>query len=167
MPLNLFSSSSGSSTALAARVTRLEVKPSSLHDAGEISPVPVSIIPGAQHHLEGGKGFVIDSSLLSDNWFATVLNSTDTPQPISWRKNDSVFIRNGEPISAAESPYIVHGNTWLTLECVSNGGQWIQIIPNGAALQDLTPPRLVLLDPIEDIKSAGNHEVQLRIYIDD
>jgi hypothetical protein len=85
MPLNLFSptaTSSSGPSALAARVTKLEIKPVSLHDAGETNPLVISVIPGAQHHLEGGDGFLIDSSLLPDNWWATVLNSTNTPQAI-------------------------------------------------------------------------------------
>jgi len=167
MPLNLFSPTSSGSSALAARVAKLEIKPVSLHDAGETNPLAVSVIPGAQHHLEGGDGFLIDSSLLPDNWWATVLNSTNTSQQIAWTEDDSVFIRDGGAIGFAESPYLVPSNVSVRLECVDNGFKWVQIIPNGSAGQDTEPPRLVLLDPIDDIKIAGNHDVHLRIYIDD
>ena len=36
-----------------------------------------------------------------------------------------------------------------------------------ALVEDKSPPKMVLLDEIEDVKEPGLHEVSMRIYVDD
>ncbi|MGL5063758.1 MAG: hypothetical protein ACRC62_27545 [Microcoleus sp.] len=100
------------------------------HDAAEQNPLPISSKPSVQFHLEGGGGAKVESSL-PDGWWATVLNTTNDPQPISFDADLMVFLRDGSQIDPVDSPYQLKGNSVVTLQMVDNGFKFLQIIPHG------------------------------------